>query len=109
MSKSQEMHDKFFIDIKSGTTPQKALISAINTCTQHMQDMIKARHITTNGGIHAIVKEAIDLWKAFVRKVNEHGDILPENGYEDLLQKVYPDLWKIYSTIEKMKKEKRYH
>lgn len=66
--------------------PKKALDKVFFGLIHEMQALIKQRNIKTDQGLHGVVKEIINKWKAFVRIINADGPVLNPDGFEAVLE-----------------------
>jgi hypothetical protein len=63
------------------------------------QDLVKARHASTDAAAIAIVKELNQKWKTFARLA---GPEVKPDGFMELIRKKFPELYTTMTLVEKV-------
>ena len=95
MSKSKDLANKYLED--------KDIEALFKACLQHMQDVIKMRHCSTNQDYANAVKEANDIWKASASIINKSlgNNTVLDNGFLNVLKKHLPSLYDVFVLVNK--------
>lgn len=85
MKKARDYADSFKAD-----PTDKALVVIAQEFVREIEELAKARHVSSNEAMFSIFDEQDRKWKAFARLVG--GDIIRPDGFEELMKAHFPEV-----------------